>query len=142
MNRRLSVREHKPSWRTICVVTALICAIGGVSSSAQGLATLDAIARAHGADEVPTVSVQITGKVERNGKVEPFRLFATRDEELRIEYGSGGKDTLVATSKVIFRSDGEKFTFAPGGSRFNQLDLTGLFFVQQLRNRAVRVEIT
>jgi hypothetical protein len=84
----------------------------------------------------------MTGVVERNGKLERFRILATRDEELRIEYGTEGKDTLVATSKVVFRSDGQKNSFPQGGGRFNQLDLTGLFFVQQLRNRAVSVEAT
>jgi len=103
---------------------------------------LDAIQRAHGSPAIAPISVEITGVVERNGKTEPFRLVATRDEELRIEYGALGKDFLVLSQLVNFRDDGQKVEFQNSPSGFAQLDITGVFFVQQLRNRAVRVETT
>jgi outer membrane lipoprotein-sorting protein len=110
--------------------------------SAQSLSALDAIVQAHQLDPLPPISVQITGMVERNGKTEPFRILATRDEELRMEYGSEGKDTFVSSPKVMFHTDGRTLTFPSVVPRYNQLDITGLFLVQQLRNRAVQVEAT
>jgi hypothetical protein len=110
--------------------------------SAQGLVALDAIQRAHGSPVIAPTSIQMTGVVERDGKTEPFRLVATRDEELRIEYGGLGKDSLVLSQILNFRDDGEKVSFLKSPSGFSQLDITGVFFVQQLRNRAVRVEAT
>lgn len=109
---------------------------------AQGRVALDAIQRAHGSPVIAPISVQMTGIVERDGKTEPFRLVATRDEELRIEYGGLGKDSLVLSQIVNFRDDGEKVAFLRSPSGFAQLDITGVFFVQQLRNRAVHVEAT
>jgi hypothetical protein len=110
-------------------------------ATAQGLAALDAIVQAHGARRLAPISVQMAGMVQRgDAKPEPFRLVATRDEELRIEYGSDGKDTMVVSQKLNFRDDGTKFEYPRAPSGFSQLDITGLFFVEQLRNRAVRVE--
>lgn len=120
----------------------VICwvAAGAASSLAQGLVVLDEIVKAHGLDSLPPISVLMTGTVERNGKTEPFRLLATRDEKVRIEYGNAGKDAIVISNGLSFQDDGQKFTYPRTLSGFSQLDITGLFFVQQLRNRAVRVE--
>jgi hypothetical protein len=87
-------------------------------------------------------TVQMTGVVERGGKTEPFRIVATRDEELRIEYGSLGKDALVLSQKLNFHDNGSKVAYQRAPSGFSQLDITGVFLIQQLRNRAVRVENT
>lgn len=68
-----------------------------------------------------------------------FRLVATDVEQLRIDYGSGGKDTVVISPKATFRTDGDKIG-SRASANFAQLDVTGLFFAAQLRHRAVRVE--
>ena len=125
------------------VLAALLCgaALGGNPALAQGLATLDAIVAAHGVNRLSPLSVQMTGMVQRGeSKPEQFRIVATRDEELRIEYGTQGKDTMVVSQKLNFRDDGTKFEYSRVPSGFSQLDITGLFFVEQLRNRAVRVD--
>lgn len=116
---------------------------GAVVSQAQGLIVLDGIVAAHGADPVPPTSVLMVGAVERHGKKpEPLRLLATRDEKIRIEYGGEGKDTVVISQGLSFSDDGQKFTYPRVGSGFAQLDITGLFLLQQMRTRAVRVETT
>ena len=115
---------------------------GVVPAFAQGLATLDAVVAAHGVNRLSPLSVQMTGMIDRGVKPEPFRLLATRDEELRVEYGTSGTDTRVTTSKWAFQDNGQKSTARQAGSGFSQLDVTGLFLVEQLRNRAVRVDPT
>ena len=59
-----------------------------------------------------------------------------------MEYGTSGTDTRVTTSKWVFQDNGTKSTAQQAGSGFSQLDVTGLFLVEQLRNRAVRVDLT
>jgi hypothetical protein len=110
------------------------------ASSQNSLPALDGIVHAHHAGPIAPASVEMTGNVERGGKTVPFRIIGTRDEALRIEYGGQGKDTLVMSQKQNFHDDGEKVTYPKVPSGFAELDITGLFFVQQLRNRAVRVE--
>jgi hypothetical protein len=114
---------------------------GANSAYSQGLVALDAIVEAHGVNRLPPISVQMTGSVQRDGgKPEPFRILATRDEELRIDYGAGNKDTHVVSQKLNFRDDGTKFEYSRVPSGFAQLDITGLFLIEHLRNRAIRVE--
>lgn len=129
---------------TVMVAILLWGALEGVTPAfAQGLATLDAVVAAHGVNRLSPLSVQMTGTVERGAnKPEPFRLLATRDEELRVEYGTSGTDTRVTTSKLTFTDNGVKSKVGQTGSGFSQLDVTGLFLVEQLRNRAVRVDLT
>lgn len=128
---------------SVPLLLACFCLLMGVLPlRAQGLAVLDAIVAAHGVNRLSPLSIQMTGVIDRGAKPEPFRLLATRDEELRVEYGSSGTDTRVTTSKWAFQDNGQKSTARQAGSGFSQLDVTGLFLVEQLRNRAVRVDLT
>ena len=126
--------------RFVLSTTMSLALIGVPSAFAQGSPVIDAIVQAHGAALLPPISVQMVGTVERDNKPEPFRLIATRDEQRRIEYGSEGKDTVVSSQKGNFSDDGQKSTYSKVPSGFSQLDITGLFLIQQLRNRAIRVE--
>jgi hypothetical protein len=118
----------------------LVFLLVSVSTAQNSPLALDNIVQAHRAGVIPPLSVEMIGNVERNGKSEAFRIVATRDEELRIDYGAEGKDSLVLSQKLNFRDDGKKVTYQKARSGFSQLDVTGLFLIQQLRNRAVRVE--
>ena len=127
------------------LAAVILTTFGGliVPAHAQGLLALDAIVEAHSVKRLAPISVQMTGTVQRGAaKPEPFRITATRDEVLRIDYGTQGKDIMVVSQKLNFRDDGSKYVFSKTPSGFAQLDITGLFFVEQLRNRAVRVEQT
>jgi hypothetical protein len=134
----------KNSIKRLAVMTISILALVECcpTLAAQGLHLLDAIQQAHESPALAPISVQMTGVVERGGNKEPFRIVATRNEELRIEYGSLGKDALVLSQKVNFHDDGKKVVYQRAPSGFSQLDVTGMFFIQQLRSRAVRVENT
>lgn len=144
----MSKQAYSKKRFTVCIrlmgVLVLGCSavLGSAPVLAQGLATLDAIVAAHGVNRLAPLSVQMTGIVDRGGKPESFRLLGTRDEERRIEYGTSGTDTRVTTSKLTFHDNGEKTTTGQSGSGFSQLDVTGLFLVEQLRNRAVRVDLS
>jgi hypothetical protein len=122
------------------VIQMVILSFGVGGLHGQGLILLDEIVEAHGADVVPPISVQMIGRVDRNQKTEPLKIVATREEKIRLEYGTAGKDTLVMTQGLIFQDDGEKFTYPRVYAGFSQLDMTGLFLVQQLTKRAVRVD--
>lgn len=119
----------------------LVTGVLGVSAHAQGIAALDTIIAAHGVKGLASTSVVMIGSVQRgDAKPEPFRIVATRDEELRIEYGSQAQDTLVASQKMNFHDDGKKIEYSRVPSGFSQLDVTGLFLIEQFRNRAVQVD--
>jgi hypothetical protein len=141
MSKRKSMRNLRLSWGLSgpIFVACYALLLGPLSLRGQGLAILDAVIAAHGAGPIAPITVQMTGAAVRGSKTEPFRLLATEDEAFRIEYGSEGKDTLVVNSKLNFHDNGEKTKIGQAPSGFMQLDLTGLFLVQQLRRRAVQV---
>jgi len=116
--------------------------INRMLSSAQSVSVLDAIVSAQGVTTPGHRTLQMVGQVTRVAKPEPFRIIASSDEQLRIEYGNSGKDTVVLGKKQSFHDDGEKFTYEKVNAGFSQLDITGLFLVEQLRNRSVRIEET
>lgn len=108
--------------------------------SQTSVSPLDSILKSHRVGAVAPISVEMTGRVERDGKAEPFRLLATSGDELRIDYGTGGQDTLVLSNKLNFRDDGRKISYQKTPAGFSHLDITGLFLVQHLRDRVIRVE--
>jgi len=125
----------------IAAFVGVLAGLGPAVSFAQSVLLFDSIAAAHGLkSNTPHSSVQMTGTVDRGGKSEPFRLIASAENQLRIEYGNSGKDTMVLGKKQSFHDDGEKFTYDKVNAGFSQLDITGLFFVEQLRNRPVTIE--
>src|SRR5437867_1256614 len=71
---------------------------------------LDNILTAHEVKDLPS-TVQITGTVVRTGKPENFRIVATGEEQLRLEYGGDRKDAVVMTAKRVFHDTGSKITF-------------------------------
>lgn len=127
----------------LALVVASLAGPGTVESFAQSVLLFDSIAAAHGLKlDTPHSSVQMTGVVDRGGKSEPFRLIATAEGQLRIEYGSAGRDVLVMTPKLIFHDDGTRITFDKVPPGFSQLDITGPFLMEQLSRRTVQVERT
>ncbi len=124
----------------LAATLAIIVTHFAANGLTQGLA-LEFLLSAHGVQSLPS-TVVMTGTVDREGKTDSFRLFANKDEQLRIEYGKSGKDTVVMRQKMSFHDDGEKLTYDSTPPGFAQLDITGLFLVEQLRNRPVAVDST
>ena len=123
----------------IAVLLGSLAGFGDVLSFAQSVLLFDSIAAAHGLkSDTPHSSVQMTGTVDRGGKAQQFRLIATQDEQVRIEYGTAGTDTQVFGKHQSFHDDGKTFTYDKVTPGFSQLDITGLFFVEQLRARPVQ----
>ena len=134
-------RHQHFSW--IIPGTLLLLFCSGVAVLGQGPANaLEGILFSHGAGLVSPLNVVMTGTAEHEGRTEPFRLIATREEQVRIEYGTEGKDVRVATPKVNFRVSDGKVRQGVVSSEFSQLDVTGLFLIAQMRNRTVRIEPT
>jgi len=104
---------------------------------AQGLATIDAILRAHNAWPVTPASIVMTGTSSKTGPDVIFKATGTRLQETIVEYGE--KKQVTTATSAVFNDDGKKSQYAPAPSGFSQLDLTGLFMVAQLRQRAVQV---
>ena len=138
-------RHRQQYWNLLAkLAIAAIGIIGfAIASFGQSVQFFDSMAATHGLKrESPHGSVQMIGTVDREGKTEAFRLFANEDEQVRIEYGRTGKDILVMRQKMSFRDDGEKLTYDSTPPGFAQLDITGLFFVEQLGTRPVNVDST
>src|SRR5688572_18996452 len=140
-----SMTKRRSIWAYLSQSILVACGwmvITTTVTHAQGVAALDSIIQAHGSQVLPLVSVRMTGSVQRDKKnPEPFTLIATRDEKVRKEYGNEGKDTVVSSTTLNFRDDGQKFEFSRIPTDYSQLD-TALFFLQELRQRAVRIEAT
>jgi hypothetical protein len=137
MNRRLN-RTKPMRFGTIafCLV-ALVVTLGMASAStAQGLATLDVMLAAHKAWPVAPVSVEMTGTSTRNGVSAPFRITATRAEEVLTEY----EDLKQVNSPVRnFKDDGKAMMIDKEPAGFGHLDVTGPFFLAQLLRRTVEI---
>jgi hypothetical protein len=88
---------------------------------------------AHQAWRTAPDAIEIAGKSDRGGVVRPIKITATRREEILTEYGGERPFKEVATPELRFRDDGVTLEYADAPSGFGQLDVTGLFFLAQLR---------
>ena len=115
-------------------VWLLLCESGLLS--AQGMASIEAILKAHNAWPIPPVSVQITATSFQNDQKVPVKLTATNQEETIIESGESRK---VATNAKVFLDTGKTTEFDRASSGFSQLDITSVFLLAQLQQRGVFV---
>jgi hypothetical protein len=129
--------------RLVHVFTSVLISIGVtvVPLAAQNPAPLpwDTILRAH---HVPwasiPVSVQMSGVSTRGRLTEAVKITATGQEQIMIELGSRKE---VSTPTRVFKDDGERLDRKTTPAGFAQLDLTGIFFVAQLRTRSIQTEV-
>jgi len=96
----------------------------------------ETILRAHRAAWLNApVSVRIVGVSTRATGTEPLTITATHLEEALLEMGAAKE---VATPTHFFKDDGERSVRQNTPTGFTQLDVTGVFFISQLRHRQVK----
>jgi hypothetical protein len=124
----------KTSQRFLIMFSLL--ALGTIAMGAQGRPTLsiDQVLQAHGQWALAPRSVQVTGTSTTQSGASPVQITATNLEEVLLQYENRKH---VATPTAHFQADSSRMALEPAPSGFAQLDITGVFFLLQLRQRSV-----
>jgi hypothetical protein len=94
---------------------------------------IQAVLLAHNAWVTPPNSIQIRGTLIQANSKQPLTIIATRLEEVITQTGTSKR---VVTPSKQFQDDGANTSFANTLNAFSQLDVTSIFLMAQLTQRA------